>query len=160
MKLSKLLSVQIAILMALTSSSLFAELTPKAAEQIKVLLDEFLSGAGANNLEAHERFWSENVLYTSATGTLRTKAEILKAVREDAAKPVDPKAPKMTYAAEDVTIHEFGNCAVVNFRLVAKSDLQGKIETSYYRNTGTFHMHDGKWSAVGWQATRIEEAKK
>jgi len=32
---------------------------------------------------------------------------------------------------------------------------QGKAETVYFRNTGTFLKRNGKWQAVAWQATRV-----
>jgi ketosteroid isomerase-like protein len=121
--------------------------------QLRVLLDEFLAGAGHNDKAMHERFWADDVTYTSAQGVVRNKAEIMKHVEEP--QPAD--APKMTYSAEDVNIHDFGDWAVVNFRLVAKSETSGKTEVANYRNTGAFRRRNGQWQAVAWQATKIAE---
>jgi ketosteroid isomerase-like protein len=123
-----------------------------ADAQLRVLLQEFLDGAGRNDT-IHQRFWADDVIYTSAQGVVRNKAEILKHVEE----PQPPDAPKMTYSAEDVKINDFGDWAVVNFRLVAKSEKDGKTETTNYRNTGTFRRRNGQWQAVAWQATKIAE---
>lgn len=123
-------------------------------EQIEALVRNFLIGAGKNDVSAHERFWAVDLIYTSATGVVRTKAEIMKNVREAAAKP-DPNEPKTTYDAEDMTIHDYGNFAVANFRLVAK----GEKETRYFRNTGTFRRVNNEWRVIAWQATRIEDKK-
>lgn len=83
----------------------------------------------------------------------------MKNVREANSKPADPKAPKSTFSAADVVVHDYGDFAIVNFKLVAETDDQGKQSTSYYRNTGTFRKQNGQWKVVGWQATPIEEPK-
>lgn len=129
---------------------------PTTETQLKLLLNEFLDGAGRNDKAMHERFWADDVTYTSAKGVVRNKAAILRSLDE----PRAPDAPKMTYSAEDVNVHDLGEWAVVNFRLVAKSEKDGKTETTNYRNTGTFRRRNGQWQAVAWQATKIEEPTK
>jgi len=131
--------------------------TENADEQLKAMLRDFLAGAGKNDAAAHDRFWADDLIYTGASGKVKTKAEIMQSVREEAAKPVDPNAPKASFDAEDVTVHDFGDFAVVNFRLVAHTDDHGKQETAFYRNTGTFAKRNGEWRVVAWQATKIEQ---
>ena len=127
-------------------------------EQIQKLVRDFLIGAGTNDVAEHERFWADDLIYTGSAGVVRTKAEILKNVREAAAEP-DPKEPRTTFDAEDMTIHEYGNFAVVNFRLVAHGEKDGKPETRNYRNTGTLRRINNEWKVIAWQATKIEEKK-
>ena len=131
--------------------------TMNTNEQLQAMLRDFLVGAGKNDPAAHDGFWADDLVYTGASGKVKTKAEIMQSVREEAGKPPDPKAPKATFDAEDVTVHDYANFAVVNFRLVAHSDDQGKQETNYYRNTGTFAKRNGQWKVVAWQATKIEQ---
>jgi ketosteroid isomerase-like protein len=128
-------------------------------EQIEKLVRDFLIGAGTNDVAEHERFWADDLIYTGSAGVVRTKAEILKNVREAAAKPPDPKDPKTTFDAEDMTIHEYGNFAVVNFRLVAHGEKDGKPETRNFRNTGTLRRINNEWKVIAWQATKIEDKK-
>ena len=127
-------------------------------QQLQQMLHDFL--AGVNDPAAHDRFWADDLIYTGASGKVRTKAEIMKSVREEAAKPPDPNAPKTSFDAEDVVVHDFGDFAVVNFLLVAKADDHGKVTTDYYRNTGTFAKRNGQWKVVGWQATKIQPDEK
>jgi len=129
-------------------------------EQLKEMLRTFLAGAGTNDVAAHDRFWADDLIYTGASGKVRTKAEIMKNVREEAAKPPDPNAPKSTYDAEEVAVHDLGDFAIVNFRLVAKTEDHGKVTTDYYRNTGTFAKRKGQWKVVAWQATKIQPETK
>jgi len=56
---------------------------------------------------------------------------------------------------DDITVHPYGNMAVVNFRLVAHNQNNGTTETAYYRNTGTFLKRNGKWQVVAWQSTKV-----
>jgi ketosteroid isomerase-like protein len=124
--------------------------------QLRVLLNEFLDGAGRNDKAMHQRFWADDVIYTSAKGVVRTKADIMKAQDE----PQETNAPKTTFSAEDIRVNDQGDWAIVNFRLVAKSEKDGKTETANYRNTGTFRRRNGQWQVVAWQATKIEEPSR
>src|SRR6476659_4606250 len=106
-------SATLVIGLALTAQ---AQTAPAAAELTK-LLNEFLAGASHNDAAMHDRFWAEDVIYTGSSGRRRGKAEIMKDVRSAAApKPDDPKT---AYTAEDVRIQQYGNTAIVAFRLVA-----------------------------------------
>lgn len=124
-------------------------------EQIEKLLREFLGGVETPT--AHDRFWADDLVYTGASGTRRTKAEILKSVTEGASKPADPKEPQTTYTAEDVVVHDYGDFAIVNFQLVAHTEADGKPQTQNYRNTGTLRKQNGEWKVIAWQATKIEK---
>jgi uncharacterized protein YchJ len=118
-------------------------------QQVETLLREFL--ANVSDPAMHERYWADDVMYTGANGKFRTKAEIVKNVREGGLqKPGDPQS---TYEAQDITTHVFGDTAVVAFRLVHHTG----DKTENYRNTGTFLRRDGKWQVVAWQATKIPE---
>ena len=126
--------------------------TPPAAAELTKLLNEFLAGASHNDAAMHDRFWAEDVIYTGSSGRRRGKAEIMKDVRSaPAPKPDDPKT---TYTAEDVRIQQYGNTAIVAFRLVATTAKDGKTEVANYLNTGTFLKRKGKWQVVSWQATK------
>jgi len=128
-----------------------AQKAPAAAELTK-LLNEFLAGASHNDAAMHDRFWAEDVIYTGSSGRRRGKAEIMKDVRS--APVPKPGDPKTTYTAEDIRIQQYGNTAIVAFRLVATTEKDGKTEVANYLNTGTFLKRKGKWQVVSWQATK------
>src|SRR5215216_1639595 len=137
-----------AILVLLTTASVFAQTAPDAAELTK-LLNDFLAGASRNDPAVHERFWAEDLIYTRSAGRRVNKAEILHDMRnEPAPKPGDPKT---IYTAEDIRIQQYGDTAVVAFRLVATT---GK-HVANLLNSGTFVKRDGKWQVVNWQSTRM-----
>ena len=124
------------------------------ADEILGLLDEFLANAGVRS--AHERFWAEDLVYTSSRGTRTTREAILASF--DAAPPEEQLAPGPIYSAEDVQLNGYGDTAVVAFKLVATPPGEGPED--YYFNTGTFVKRDGEWRVVAWQATKIPPAEK
>ncbi len=130
------------------------------AQELTKLLQDFLAGAGRNDSAMHERFWAEDLIYTASAGRRIGKRDIMKEVREEGApKPGDPTT---IFTAEDIRIQQYGDTAIVAFRLVGTTDKAGKKALSYYLNTGTFLKRGGKWQAVAWQATIIpkkEESK-
>ena len=132
--------------------TLHAQTAPDAAELTKLLRD-FLAGAGRNDAAMHERFWADDLIYTSALGVRKGKAEIMASVRSD--EPAPPEQGTTVYSAEDIRIHQYAETAIVAFRLVATTEKGGTKEIANYLNTGTFVKRDGKWQAVGWQATKV-----
>jgi len=142
------------VLMFGTSSPAWAQTTKQksnatAEQQVITLLREFLSKVADPAM--HERFWADDVVYTGSNGKFRSKAEIVKNVREGGLKK--PGDPEPTYGAEDITTHVYGDTVVVAFRLVHHA---GEIVTNY-RNTGTFLRRNGQWQVVAWQATKVPE---
>ena len=86
---------------------------------MKQLLKEFLDGAGRNDLAVHERFWADELIYTRSAGQRLSKADILRDTKAEAAAPKKPDEGDKTYSAEDIRVLQYGNTAVIAFRLVA-----------------------------------------
>ncbi|HVF73156.1 MAG TPA: nuclear transport factor 2 family protein [Chthoniobacterales bacterium] len=131
---------------------------PDAPELTK-LLNEFLAGASKNDIAMHDRFWAEELVYTSALGRRKGKADIMRELREESGKaPAASPTPDegtTIYTAEDVRIQQYGDTAIVAFRLVATTDKAGTKTVANYFNTGTFLKRNAKWQVVGWQATAL-----
>lgn len=130
----------------------------KDAAALTLLLQEFMIGASQNSVAAHDRFWADDLIYTRSAGVRTNKAELMKNLRN--AKPPRPDDPKTVYTAEDIQIHEYGDTAVVAFRLVATSTKDGSTEVSNYLNTGIFVKRSGEWRAVAWQSTIMPKPKQ
>lgn len=148
-----------ALLVLSIAAGLPAQTTPDAAELTK-LLQDFLAGASRNDLAMHERFWADDLIYTASAGRRLGKEDILRETRAET--PTKAGEETTVYTAEDIRIHQYGETAIVAFRLVGTTEKEGKKEVSKYLNTGTFLKSNGQWQAVAWQATKIpakEEAK-
>ena len=147
------------ILLLSVVCDLAAQNAPDAAELTK-LLQDFLAGAGRNDVAMHDRFWADELVYTSALGRRKGKADIMRELR---AEPATPKPDEGTtvYSAEEIRIQQYGDTAIVAFRLVATTDKAGMKMVANYLNTGTFLKRNGKWQVVAWQATAMhKEAEK
>lgn len=143
------------ILFLLATVSLQAQAAPDAAELTR-LLNEFLSGV--SNPAVHDRFWADDLIYTRSAGVRTNKEEILKGLRSaPAPKPGDPVT---VYSAEDIRIQQYGDAAVVAFKLVGNTTkADGTKTVTNNLNTGTFIKRKGKWQVVAWQSTIIPEPK-
>jgi hypothetical protein len=119
--------------------------------EIATMLTTFLTPAVNNTAAGHERFWADDLVYTSSTGKVMSKADIVKSFAEEP-KAEPGKEPAPVFTAEDVLVRPYGDMAALTFRLV-EHDPDGKI--SYFRNSGTFLLRHGKWQAITWQATRV-----
>src|SRR3954447_1606021 len=141
-----------ATLLLLLVTAVSAQSAPDAAELTK-LLNDFLAGASRNDAAIHERFWADDLIYTRSAGRRVNKADVMYDVRSTPApKPSDPKT---VYTAEDIRIQQYGDTAVVAFRLVATTETGGAKYVANLLNSGTFVKRDGKWQVVNWQSTRM-----
>jgi len=144
--------VSAALLLLFVTGAVAAQTAPDAAELTK-LLNDFLAGASRNDAAIHERFWADDLIYTRSAGRRVNKAEVMHDVRTTPApKPTDPKT---VYTAEDIRIQQYGDTAVVAFRLVATTETGGAKYVANLLNSGTFVKRDGKWQVVNWQSTRM-----
>ena len=150
----------LAIVLLIPVCSAFAQTAPDATELTR-LLNEFLAGASRGDAAIHERFWADDLIYTRSAGRRVTKADILRDLRNTPApKPGDPAT---VYTGEDIRIQQYGDTAIVAFRLVATTDSAGTKSVANLLNSGTFLKRNGKWQVVNWQSTRMpptdEESK-
>jgi ketosteroid isomerase-like protein len=131
------------------------------ASELTTMLNTFLQDAATNNVAGFDRFFADDVIYTHSAGTVTNKSDIIKSVTAGAARP--PRTDRQTkYSAEDITIHEYPDTAIVAFRLVSDEEhAAGTPPTiTNYRNTGTFLRRNGKWQVIAWQSTKIPDAPK
>jgi len=143
------------VLLVLTlAGGLHAESAADAPELTK-LLQDFLAGASRNDAAVHERFWADDLIYTSSAGRRIGKADILADVRKEGPSKPGDEAPVFT--AEDIRIQQYGETAIVAFRLVGTTEKEGKKTVTNYLNTGTFLKRNGQWQVVAWQATKMPE---
>ena len=125
------------------------------AEELTALLQDFL--ANSDKEAAHERFWAEDLVYSSSAGLRFGKAEIMEGFESSGEDVEEGDAePAVVYSGEDVDVRLYGDTAIVAFKLVGTpTDTASGGEALYYFNTGTFLKRNGIWKVVAWQATKI-----
>ena len=121
-------------------------------DDLRKMLDKFL--AGVTKAETHDRFWADDLIYTSSRGTRTTKADIMSGF--SAAEEEQGDEPGPVFSAEDVQIQVYDDTAVVAFRLVATPPTGSEeMGIQNYLNTGTFLKRNDVWQVVAWQATIV-----
>ena len=138
-----------ATLLASAQDNQSASSSEQTKAAITKSLNDFLTFTG--DPAQHDRWWADDLVYTTSAGLVKTKAMIMQAFA-DAAKPGAPKPEsRAAYSAEDVLVRVYGETAALTFRLVARN-ADGSVST--YRNSGTLLHRNGKWQVVTWQATK------
>lgn len=121
-------------------------------QELTALLEEFLDGASRNDAQIHDRFWAEDLIYTSSAGERFGKEHIMSGMNDE--PDADGDSISIRYSAEDIQIQLYGKTAIVAFRLMGIPQGEAAGELRFY-NTGTFLKRNDQWRAVAWQATKI-----
>ncbi|REL29324.1 nuclear transport factor 2 family protein [Thalassotalea euphylliae] len=148
------------------SSIAFAAATNNQTTNIKTnekavisqLLNDFLANSVNDDLANHQRFWADDLIYTSSSGTRFDKSYIIQGIKADkadkaASENSDTLPP--VYWAEDTDIRVYGDTAIVAFKLMHKENAKANAVKQTYFNTGTLLKRDSSWQVVAWQATKI-----
>ena len=122
-------------------------------EELTGMLHDFLANSGKET--AHERFWADDLVYSSSAGLRFGKADIMSGF-DSASEEEGDTPPEVVYSGEEVDVRLYGDTAIVAFKLVGTpTDKGAATDVMYYYNTGTFLKRGGVWKAVAWQATKI-----
>ena len=134
------------------------------AHEVTALLQQFLRDVPGNSPATYDNFFADDILYTRSTGAFVTKADIMRGIRgpssaapsANAAPPSAAAGTTTTYSAEDIVIHEYGDTAIIAFRLVSHIERAGgsPATVANYRNTGVFLRRNGRWQAVASETTK------
>jgi hypothetical protein len=143
------------LLALLTLSPILGSAQAPAPDEaaLKTLLAEFLDGASRDDAAMHDRFWADDLIYTRSAGVRTNKSELMQGLHS--APPPAPDDPRSVYSAEDVRVQQYGDTAVVAFRLIGTTTDGKSTEIATFLNTGTFVKREGRWQAVAWQSTRV-----
>src|SRR5262245_24503099 len=104
--------------------------TAPDVEELTRLLRQFLAGASKNDLAAHQRFWADDLIYTSSSGQRMGKTDIIRDVTQEG--PPKPGDETTDFTAEDIRIQQYDTTAIVAFRLVGITNKGDKKETAEY----------------------------
>lgn len=142
-----------ALLFVVTQPVLSQESTD--VQQLTEMLHWFMDGASRNDRDVHERFWAEDLIYTSSAGLRFGKAQIMSGF--NVSQQLQETAPAITYTAHEIQINVYDDVAVVAFRMKGETMNTEGSSVAWYLNSGTFLKRNNEWRVVNWQATRVPE---
>ena len=137
------------MMLAIPGSPAVATEDGDTVAEITQLLNWFLAPENNPRAATHQRFWADDLVYTRATGLVRSKADIMAGFAGE-----QPPVDEVRWSAEDVLVRPYDDAAALTFRLVGRA---ADGSTLQYRNSAMFLKRDGEWRAVTWQATPISE---
>lgn len=117
---------------------------------LKELLDRFLDGASSGDVAMHDRFWSDDLVYTSSAGQRYGKSELMSGLSSSSGDA----EPTPVYAAEQLRIRIYDQLALIDFTLVATTTDDSQQR---FLNSGVLKLENDQWRAINWQATRKAE---
>lgn len=133
-------------LLVLIAFPLFVNAQVEDEKAISELVNTFLEKVDSK--EMHDRFWAEDLIYTSSSGKRHGKKTIMSGFSNEAE---DSSANGPTYTAEEMNVRVFNDMAVVTFKLVSMNEKKERME---YLNSGTFIKRNNEWEVINWQATK------
>lgn len=108
-------------------------------------LDQALAKGDTATLD---RIWADDVIYTSASGQVFTKAQYPERFRSGARK-FD------SFAHDDIRVRLYGNMAVLTGRSTSVLHDGGKLSAGPRRFTHIYVKQDGRWRLVAHQVTDV-----
>jgi len=96
-----------------------------------------------------DRYTLKDYLFTSPSGTLSNKTQVLEALRAG-------EAHFTSYSTSDILVRDYGSMAVVHGSASGEGMNPGAEPFhGRYRFTSIWAYHDGDWRLAAWQATAI-----
>ncbi len=99
-------------------------------------------------MEALDRIYADDLVYTNATGALLTKAQHL----------ADLKGRTLNFRSfkhDDVEVHVHGNTGIVTGISTSAVDYKGTVSNSPRRFVNVYSKQDGRWLCVAHMETPV-----
>ena len=127
--------------------------TANAEQELKQLTREMFDALMRGDKAFLDRLFADSFVNTSREGRTYTKAQILETVKGV------PAGVKVSVDIEDAQVSDYGDTAVMVYRLVERAEVNGQKIESQNRVTDTFIRRDGRWRTISSQMTRIPEER-
>lgn len=117
-------------------------------DQIKRLEQDRAEAVVRADTEALEKHTSADYAFINRSGQLRGRAQTMDAIKSGVTKI-------SSFKISDLTVHAYGNSAIVTGRADIKGTLEGKDSSGPVMFTRVYVKQNGRWLAVSYQQTPI-----
>jgi ketosteroid isomerase-like protein len=108
----------------------------------------FVDAIAKNDLEAIERFVTDNWIIINADGGIIEKERFLEVIKSGA-------LTHEMMQSDDIRVRVYGDSAIVSALTRSKGKFMEQEFTTHERSTDVFVRHDGRWRCVLTQLTRF-----
>jgi ketosteroid isomerase-like protein len=119
-------------------------------EALKKVAREMVGAFWRGDKQALDRIFADTFLDTNSDGYLATKSQLIESVR-----PL-PAGVELTFDIEDAEVREYGDVAVMAYRMVIGEEIYGRRLKQQFRVTDTFIQRGGRWQMIARQEGRIQ----
>ena len=119
-------------------------------QAVREALNDLVAGLGKNDTAVLDRIYADDYTFVGDTGMVMTKGERIAAMKSG-----DLKYQSISH--EVVSVHLFGDTAVVVTRITTKMAPGLKFTDGKFITTGTFVKLKGRWQLVAAHNTRTSE---
>ena len=118
------------------------------------------SAPRCNDIATHDRFWADDLIYTSSSGSRMGKADILRSVRQEG--PHQSRATKPRFLAPKTFVSSnTATTAIIAFRLVGTT--KKEVTKRARQLSQHWHLSEARREMgrpVSWQATKLSAEDK
>lgn len=129
-------------------------------DQTKQDLMQLERDIGKANIERDYKFFdrveAEEFIFTGADGSVLSKPEDLKGLKE----PANPDVTLLAYDVDEMNVLLYEKSAVVTGRVTTKRKYKGAEIISLSRFTDVFVLRDGRWQIVAGHSSRLPKPKQ
>ena len=113
------------------------------------------------DLEALDRIYADDILFTGVTGSTCTKANLMDEARRGLAErqaAADTKHFVASYDKSDIKVVVHGDTAVTSWRFVITIENNGHQTTRAFRTTNVWIKRQPEWQVIAGHAASLEAA--
>jgi hypothetical protein len=148
MKINRLLLIVVCLLLAVRTSGQTKNAQTTTDQQFTTMADQIIVSELKPDIDAFERFLSDDCTIIHGDGKLLTKAEEVENLRSGARK-------YDVIERRQSNVRVYGETVVVTSLLSIKARVRGKPYTGDIRTTRVWVKKEGSWKTVALQVTRV-----
>ena len=103
------------------------------------------------NIEALERIYADDIMFTGVTGEICGKAALMDEARRGAnarQAPVEGKPAVVSYDKDDIRIVVQAGVGIASYRFLVRVQMGDKETHRRYRTTNVWIQREGQWTVV------------
>lgn len=122
--------------------------TENIAQAIRQLVNERDQAIQRGDTAAIDRIYADDYISTSASGLVRTKAQVIEDFKSGALKIE-------SITSDEINVRAHGETAIVTGRMTTKGQDRGRDVSGQNRFTQMYMRRNGRWQIVAFHLSRI-----
>jgi uncharacterized protein (TIGR02246 family) len=122
--------------------------TENAEQAIRQLVNERDQAIQRGDVAALDRLYADDYITTSASGVVRTKAQVIEDFKSGGLKIE-------SIASDEINVRANGDTAIVTGRMITKGQDRGRDVSGQNRFTQVYLRRNGRWQIAAFHYSRV-----